>query len=204
MPTNLNAAAFVNRSLFSEVACMSSFSGLKIAKVMQSATVSNLRNPAANLGFPRRPQKTALGVFIGSPSILRVYKLSGFTQVGNPVVRRVAVDVINSQFRPAPMSHHPGQTMPRDVAPQDQKLNTALGVDASGFCANAKFVPVGFPCKRSRLRIVRDDLVQLLLGDGVVSGHEFFFSSKLLWRLRCEWDFRGPRGTPNFYHRWVE
>ena len=120
-----------------------------------------------NFGFPALVLSTHAGVtrlVVFSFSVLRVFGVRSLSQIAQPIVRPIIVDMIDLMRRPNTVNVQPSKPVGR--VQHVVKADANIAVAHSTSCRVARTAtPSSFvPCKFSRIRVVVDQFAQTLLG----------------------------------------
>ena len=137
------------------------FGRVEIAKVLLSPIEHDPRLPALFVLAPRNPEVTANVVLRRLRLILHVHGSRHVTEISDPVVCLVTIDVINLLLRPRSMRVQPRQSVRPEVSTVNHNNDVALAVERSSGCANfdpvAKLNP---PPKNSSVGVVVQQALQ--------------------------------------------
>jgi hypothetical protein len=87
-------------------------------------------------------------------AVLEVDRMRHVTQVAKPVVRRVAVDVVNVAKRPEPMNVQPYKAVRSDVLAINAKQDSAVWLSAASDRASKASANAKSARKNARIRVV--------------------------------------------------
>ena len=138
--------------------------GRKDAKMVVATIDGNLCLPPIPVSAHAKQFRGV--VYAAGSKVLQVLGVGDIAQIFYPVVRSIAVDVINEVFRPTSVIVEPRNAMrpiPNTVYP-DQKVSIMI-YTARGFAALCGLVaPANAPCKDPRSRIVVEKFAHTLRG----------------------------------------
>jgi hypothetical protein len=167
----LKRATTVDSPLGFDVSLVGVFLGLVEAKTDASPVVLNLRAPAFRAFVPTDAEQSGRLVVSARPSLVfGVGARRRLTQVLNPVIHRVAIDVVKHSFGPGAVLMQPSQPMGM-VSPSIQADNPVSAGYRTRNGPGRPSVALNFSRKLTGLWVVAKDFVKLFRVDVL---HVFF------------------------------
>jgi hypothetical protein len=96
---------------------MSLFSSIEVAEEMMLPVMVDACGPSAHGFGPRCTKEPAFTILAGSAFILPVGSIGNITEVEKPVIRPLAVDVVNVAIGPFAMGQRPSKAMGLEKSP---------------------------------------------------------------------------------------
>ncbi len=133
---------------------MGGFRAAKIAKVLPLSVDLDLRVPPLKTLVPRNPAKTGGVAFPWARLVLRVDGRRNVTEVFDPVITLVAVNMVDLILRPHAIEMQPCQAMRFEWRSVDHDADVAAIVDMPSGCARLDTSATHPPAKDSRVGVV--------------------------------------------------
>ena len=145
---------------------MGIFLGVIASKVNDFFVVFNGCLPTFSRFFhPREQSNTFTAVLIGRYTVGAVLPVSGFSQVFEPIVRPVPVNMVNSFGRHGACDIEPNKSMGGIMFPIDFKVCVSFMVQITSLIANADFWTRMIPKQISCFRVILKNLGKFFMCD---------------------------------------
>lgn len=157
----LDSAGAVHGAFGGQIGGMGKLWGVEYAKVGELPSRHNACSPPVALLPDAKVSGSIVGLRV--PLVLHIFGLRNIAKVDEPVIGRVAVDVVNDAARPASGHVHPRNPVREVNLPVNRHLNAPGRILVSDNVANESNLPYTLSSgKNTSLRIVMDKLAKAI------------------------------------------